>query len=86
MEILTRIPIRVTLFSGGVVKAYSSREIIALLRRNGWQLVRVSGSHHQFRHPERRGLVTVPHPRKILPLRTVKSILKQAGLETSENE
>ena len=31
-------------------------------------LVRTKGSHHQFRHPVRAGLVTVPHPRRDLPI------------------
>ncbi|WP_151810857.1 type II toxin-antitoxin system HicA family toxin [Acinetobacter bereziniae] len=42
---------------------------------------RVRGSHHHFKHPTKEGLVTVPHPKKDLPKGTVKSILKQAGLE-----
>ncbi|MBG9768910.1 type II toxin-antitoxin system HicA family toxin [Bacillus sp. FSL K6-1560] len=59
----------------------SSREIIKLIKNDGWYEVRVKGSHHQFRHPHKKGLVTIPHPKKDLPKRTVKSILEQAGLE-----
>ncbi|MCY8064354.1 type II toxin-antitoxin system HicA family toxin [Bacillus spizizenii] len=59
----------------------SSREIIKLIKNDGWCEVRVKGSHHQFRHPHKKGLVTIPHPKKDLPKRTVKSILEQAGLE-----
>lgn len=59
----------------------NSREIIKLLNDDGWELVRVKGSHHQFKHAEKRGIVTVPHPNKDLPIRTVKSIYKQAGWE-----
>jgi predicted RNA binding protein YcfA (HicA-like mRNA interferase family) len=44
----------------------NSRGLIRLLEANGWQLVRVRGSHHQFKHPNRPGLVTVPHPKKDL--------------------
>jgi predicted RNA binding protein YcfA (HicA-like mRNA interferase family) len=58
----------------------NSQNIIKLLRADGWYLVRVVGSHHQFKHPSKSGKVTVPHPRKDLPMPTVKSILKQAGL------
>jgi predicted RNA binding protein YcfA (HicA-like mRNA interferase family) len=43
----------------------NSRELVRLLEANGWRLVRVRGSHHQFKHPNRPGLVTVPHPKKI---------------------
>ena len=58
----------------------NSRDIIRLLTDDGWQEVRVTGSHHHFRHPAKHGLVTVPHPKKDLPPKTVRSILKQAGL------
>ncbi|MCH8182291.1 MAG: type II toxin-antitoxin system HicA family toxin [Proteobacteria bacterium] len=61
-------------------RARSSREIIRVLEGHGWVLVRVSGSHHHFRHPETPGLVTVPHPRRTLPKGTIRSIEKQAGL------
>jgi predicted RNA binding protein YcfA (HicA-like mRNA interferase family) len=63
-----------------MVNRMTSKEIIQLLTREGWYLVHVVGSHHQFKHPSRLGKVTVPHPKKDLPLPTVRSILKQAGL------
>ncbi|MBE3585451.1 MAG: type II toxin-antitoxin system HicA family toxin [Thermoanaerobacter sp.] len=52
-----------------------------MVQEAGWMLVRVSGGHHQFKHPTRPGLVTIPHPRESLPTKTIKSILKQAGLD-----
>lgn len=61
-------------------KALSSSELIKILRADGWTLARVKGSHHQFSHPTKVGVVTVPHPKKNLKLGTQKSILKQAGL------
>ncbi|GAA5784872.1 type II toxin-antitoxin system HicA family toxin [Chitiniphilus shinanonensis] len=57
-----------------------SRELIALIQQDGWYEVRVSGSHHHFKHPTKPGLVTIPHPKKDLPPGTVKSIKRQAGL------
>lgn len=57
-----------------------SADIIKLLKADGWFLVHVVGSHHQFKHPAKPGKVTVPHPKKDLPLPTQRSILKQAGL------
>jgi predicted RNA binding protein YcfA (HicA-like mRNA interferase family) len=57
----------------------TSREVIRRLLRDGWQRVRAKGSHQQFKHPERPGLVTVPHPKKDLPTGTLKSIFRQAG-------
>ena len=57
----------------------NSRDIIRRLEREGWQLVRVKGSHHQFKHPDMNALVTVPHPRRDIPIGTVKAIYKDAG-------
>jgi len=58
-----------------------SREIIRRLRADGWVLARTKGSHHQFRHSSKTGLVTVPHPKRDLPIGTVRSIFRQAGME-----
>ncbi|MFP2469489.1 type II toxin-antitoxin system HicA family toxin [Pseudescherichia vulneris] len=57
-----------------------SRKLIAEIKADGWILVRVNGSHHHFTHPTKTGLVTIPHPKKDLPVGTVKSIRKQAGI------
>lgn len=60
-------------------KTYQSREIIRMLKKDGWQLDRIRGSHHQFKHPTKKGVVTVQHPLKELSEFVVKSIFKQAG-------
>jgi predicted RNA binding protein YcfA (HicA-like mRNA interferase family) len=57
-----------------------SADVIKLLEADGWTLRRVKGSHHQFKHPTKPGLVTVPHPRADVPLPTLRSIYRQAGL------
>ena len=62
------------------MKSYSSRELIKILEADGWTVVRIVGSHHIFKHDIKKGTVTVPHPRKDIPIKTVKSILEQAGL------
>ena len=58
-----------------------SRELIALLEKDGWFLVAVRGSHHHFQHPEKQGKVTIPHPKDHIPVGTLNSVLKQAGLK-----
>ncbi|QEQ61695.1 hypothetical protein AO053_02240 [Haemophilus influenzae biotype aegyptius] len=58
----------------------NSAKIIKQIEDDGWYLVNVVGSHHQFKHPTKKGRVTVPHPKKDLQIKTVKSILKQAGI------
>ena len=63
------------------MKNYSSTEIIKVLKNEGWFLHRTIGSHHQFKHPYKKGKVTVPHPKKDLKLGTIDAILKQAGLK-----
>ncbi|MBN2908567.1 type II toxin-antitoxin system HicA family toxin [Polycladomyces sp. WAk] len=59
----------------------SSREIIKLLKKDGWYLERVTGDHHHFRHPTKKGTVTVPHPKKDLPKGTIRSIERQSGVK-----
>jgi predicted RNA binding protein YcfA (HicA-like mRNA interferase family) len=58
-----------------------SREVIKKLKAAGWRVVRVTGSHHHFRHPELSGIVTVPHPKADLPIGSLKSIERQAGIK-----
>lgn len=58
-----------------------SLDLIKMLEQDGWYEVAVRGSHHYFKHPTKSGKVTVPHPKKDLPLGTVNSILKQALLK-----
>jgi predicted RNA binding protein YcfA (HicA-like mRNA interferase family) len=57
------------------------RQVIRLLVDDGWYLARVRGSHRQYKHPRKAGLVTIAgHPRDELAPKTLKSILKQARL------
>ncbi|MDY7573988.1 type II toxin-antitoxin system HicA family toxin [Actimicrobium sp. CCI2.3] len=58
-----------------------SADLIRLLEKNGFEIARISGSHHQLRKIGRPGVVTVPHPKKDLGIGLVKAILKQAGLK-----
>lgn len=57
----------------------NSRDLIRRLLAEGWELARTKGSHQQYRHPSKPGLVTVPPPKRDLPIGTVRSIAKQAG-------
>jgi predicted RNA binding protein YcfA (HicA-like mRNA interferase family) len=62
-------------------KAYSSQELIDLLKNAGFVLDRIKGSHHIFIHPDNNKRAVVPHPKKDLPIGTARAILKQAGIE-----
>lgn len=59
----------------------SSREVIRCLLDDGWFEVAQVGSHKQFKHATKLGRVTVPDPKRDLPLGTLKSIEKQAGIK-----
>ena len=65
------------------MKSLPSREVIARLKADGWYEVNVVGSHHQFKHPAKKGRVTVKHPTKDIPPATLRSIEKQSGLRFS---
>ena len=56
-----------------------SRKLIGLLERDGWVQVAAKGSHRQFKHPVRKGRITVPHPNRDMKRGTVASIYRQAG-------
>jgi predicted RNA binding protein YcfA (HicA-like mRNA interferase family) len=58
------------------------KEVIELIKDDGWQQVRMKGSHRQFHHPSKGGTVTVSGKMNIdIPPGTLNSILKQAGLK-----
>ncbi|ORL64434.1 type II toxin-antitoxin system HicA family toxin [Pseudomonas putida] len=54
----------------------NSRELISLIEADGWYLVRSRGSHHHFKHSCKKGLVTIPHPKKDLLPATIASVLR----------
>lgn len=58
----------------------NSRAVIKKLKAGGWEHVGTTGDHHHFKHPTKPGKVTVPHPKKDLTLKTLRSIEKQSGI------
>ncbi|OGC08705.1 addiction module toxin, HicA family [candidate division WOR-1 bacterium RIFOXYA2_FULL_36_21] len=58
------------------------RDVIKMIEDDGWYLVRIKGSHQQYKHPEKLGRVTIAgHPSHDLAPGTLNSILKQSGLK-----
>ncbi len=58
------------------------REVLRILETDGWIMVVQKGSHRQYKHPTKRGWVTVAgHPKDDLAPGTLNSILRQAGLK-----
>jgi predicted RNA binding protein YcfA (HicA-like mRNA interferase family) len=57
------------------------KEVIKLIEKDGWYLVRVKGDHRQYKHPSKKGLVTISgHFKDDIAKGTLNSILKQASL------
>ena len=58
----------------------TSAEIIRRITDAGWYEVARRGSHAQFKHATRPGRVTVSHPKRDIPIGTLRSIEKQSGV------
>ena len=58
-----------------------SQDVLVALKADGWREVAQKGSHLQLKHPAKAGRVTVPHPKRDLPLGTLKSIERQAEIK-----
>jgi predicted RNA binding protein YcfA (HicA-like mRNA interferase family) len=59
----------------------NSRDVISALKAEGSKQVAQKGSHVQLKDPTRPGRVTVPHPKRDIPLGTLRSIEKQADMK-----
>jgi predicted RNA binding protein YcfA (HicA-like mRNA interferase family) len=59
----------------------TAREVLQLLREDGWDEVAQRGLHLHLEHPDKPGKVTVPMHKGSLPPGTLNSILRQAGLK-----
>ena len=58
------------------------RDVLKLIKSDGWYQVAQKGSHCQFKHPVKLGRVTVAgHPSQEMKEGTFNNILKQAGLK-----
>ncbi|HEV3158255.1 MAG TPA: type II toxin-antitoxin system HicA family toxin [Candidatus Baltobacteraceae bacterium] len=57
------------------------RDLLRMLVADGWKLERQRGSHHQFTHPTKSGIVTIAYDQEgdTIPTGTQKAIFKQAG-------
>jgi predicted RNA binding protein YcfA (HicA-like mRNA interferase family) len=66
----------------GAMIVMKVRDLVRLLEADGWRLVRTRGSHRQFKHSTKRGLVTVAGSNHDeLARKTLQSVFKQAGLK-----
>ncbi|TRU19848.1 MAG: type II toxin-antitoxin system HicA family toxin [Microcystis aeruginosa Ma_MB_S_20031200_S102] len=63
------------------MKSISGQALCKIIERYGWQLKRISSSHHIYTKQGMKVILYVPvHGNKDLPIGTLKSILKDADL------
>jgi predicted RNA binding protein YcfA (HicA-like mRNA interferase family) len=63
-------------------KIMKVRDAMKMVEGDGWRMVNQEGSHRQYKHPSKKGRVTIAgHPSMDLDPKTQNSILKQAGLK-----
>ena len=63
------------------MNALTFKELEKILLKDGWWLKNIKGSHHQYIHNTKSGKITIPKHKGDLDIRTLNSILKQAGLK-----
>ena len=62
------------------MKKYKVCDVLDILKEDGWYLDRQNGSHRQFKHPTKKGTVTVNgKPNEVLSQFLLNNIFKQAG-------
>lgn len=60
------------------------RDLLKLIKKDGWHKVNQKGSHAQYKHPVKKGRVTIPMHKGDVPVGTLKSIFKQAQLDEKD--
>ncbi|WP_414529766.1 type II toxin-antitoxin system HicA family toxin [Nodularia chucula] len=69
------------------MKALSGKELCKIVERHGWELKRITGSHHIYAKTGVEVILSIPvHSNRDLPKGTLKSILKDAGLTEADLE
>ena len=59
----------------------TAKDVLKLLKKNGWYIYEMRGSHYQLKHTIKPGKITIPYHGGDLKSGTLNSILKQAGLK-----
>ncbi|MBI4670023.1 MAG: type II toxin-antitoxin system HicA family toxin [Elusimicrobia bacterium] len=61
------------------------RDVIKMIEADGWFQIECKGSHRQYKHPTKKGRVTIAgHPGDDLAAGTLNSVLKQSGLKEAK--
>ncbi len=67
------------------MKSISGKKLCKIVEKLGWQLKRVTGSHHIYTKENKEAILVIPvHGNRDLPIGTLKQIMKDADL--TEND
>ena len=65
-----------------IISQVKVKDVVKMIEKDGWFAVRTRGSHRQFKHETKKGLVTIAgKPGADLAAGTLNSVLRQAGLK-----
>jgi len=68
------------------MKKYKVSDVLEMLKDDGWFLYTYEGSHRQFKHPIKKGKVTLNgKPSETLSQFILNNIFKQAGWKSSNS-
>lgn len=68
-----------------IIFCMKTEDIIKIIEKDGWYRVKSKSGHLQFKHPIKKGRVTVQfHGNHDLAKKTIKSILKQAQINLEQ--
>jgi len=62
----------------------TARDVIRVLRRNGFAQISQKGSHQKWRHANGRQVIVAMHGNKPIPIGTLKSIIEGSGLSVDD--
>ncbi len=62
----------------------TSKQFIKILRAHGWEVARVTGSHHIMAHPRTKGIISVPQHNRTMSIGTLSRLVKDAGLTADD--
>ena len=68
----------------GAIPAVPGAEVVRALERAGFEVVRVSGSHHMMRHADGRRVVVPVHAGRDMPKGTLRNVLGIIGMSVDE--
>jgi len=59
------------------IPSISGKDLIKIIENLGFQLIRINGSHHRFKHQDGRTTTIPVHGNKDLPKGLIRKIIKE---------